>query len=182
MLLAPPDLMGLLHGLWLWALQLTTLHVSLVVLVNNSFDTQCWFWSWFEMGWVWYLDRGLDGLASVGLLLLLRSLRLRRWSRRLSVFPLTLGFILLCFSLLSEATTECRFQLILTVGRISAVGDLKLSLILQLAEAAILHAFCLGPSCSIMWDSGNNILTWVVTNFRLVFKLFSGSELVWGVL
>ena len=50
------------------------------------------------------------------------------------------------FPQLAEATTECRVRIILTVGRINAVGDLTLSLILQLAETAILYAFCLGPS------------------------------------
>ena len=70
LLLAPSNLTGLLHGLWLWALQLGSLHVSLVVLalVNNSFVTQCSFWSWFERygGFdelVWLLDQGLEVLV-----------------------------------------------------------------------------------------------------------------------
>ena len=84
-----------------------------------------------------------------------------------------------CYSQLAEATTECWF--ILTVGMISVVGDLTLSLILQLAEAAILFAFCLGPSWSTRWDRGKDIGAWMGINWGLIFKLSSGSELVWGM-
>ena len=47
---------------------------------------------------------------------------------------------------------------------ISVVGDLTLSLILQLAEAAILCAFCLGLSWSARLNSGKGIVAGVATN------------------
>ena len=83
------------------------------------------------------------------------------------------GTMSILFLALGEAITECRLQLILTVGRINAVGDLKLSLVLQLAEASILYAFCLGPSSSNMWDSGKDIVTWVRSNLSLVFNMWA---------
>ena len=86
---------------------------------------------------------------------------LRRLYRKQSVFAL-LHFRRMTFILF--LATECRFRIILTVGRISGVGDLTLNLILQLAEVAILYAFCLGPSWSIIWDSGKDIMTWVKNN------------------
>ena len=62
------------------------------------------------------------------------------------------------------------------MGRINEVGDLILSLILQLAEAAILYAFLYAadPLC------GEDIVAWVRTNCSL-FKLSSGWQLVWGM-